>query len=166
MRSSVVRRPATVAMAAILFALAGCASRVAVTRMVNGNYHLKCTAPLPVCLNHAQGVCSNNRYIVVRAADIHDYHGTLQAHMEVRTSEAIVSCGERTKLGPHLDPMAMPPAPDCEPVAPARPCIPGATQTCVGPGACQGGQSCLPDGGGYSPCACTPAAPTPTDRSF
>jgi hypothetical protein len=33
-------------------------------------------------------------------------------------------------------------------------CVPGASQACVGPGGCQGGQVCLPDGGGLGPCDC------------
>lgn len=33
-------------------------------------------------------------------------------------------------------------------------CVPGASVACVGPGACQGGQVCLPDGSGYGPCDC------------
>jgi hypothetical protein len=33
-------------------------------------------------------------------------------------------------------------------------CAPGATQVCVGPGGCRGGQSCLGDGSGFGPCDC------------
>src|SRR4051812_36263938 len=33
-------------------------------------------------------------------------------------------------------------------------CVAGATQTCLGPGACQGAQSCLPNGTSWSPCDC------------
>jgi hypothetical protein len=36
----------------------------------------------------------------------------------------------------------------------ARACVPGATQACVGPAACSGGQSCLPDGSGFGACDC------------
>jgi len=35
-----------------------------------------------------------------------------------------------------------------------RVCAPGATQTCVGPGACSGGQQCLPDGSSWGACQC------------
>lgn len=40
-----------------------------------------------------------------------------------------------------------------------RTCVPGATQACVGPGACSGGQSCLPDGSGFGACDCGAAKP-------
>jgi MYXO-CTERM domain-containing protein len=33
-------------------------------------------------------------------------------------------------------------------------CTPGETQACFGDGACQGGQSCLPDGTGWDACTC------------
>ena len=37
-------------------------------------------------------------------------------------------------------------------------CTPGSTQECVGPGACQGGQSCNADGTGFAPCECAGGA--------
>lgn len=57
------------------------------------------------------------------------------------------------------------PAPATPPPA-ARACIPGSTQACVGPGKCEGGQSCLPDGTAYGPCDCgTLSAPSPSPAS-
>ncbi|HWP04482.1 MAG TPA: hypothetical protein VNN72_02010 [Polyangiaceae bacterium] len=41
-----------------------------------------------------------------------------------------------------------------------RTCVPGATQACVGPAACSGGQSCLPDGSGFGACDCGTAKKT------
>lgn len=43
---------------------------------------------------------------------------------------------------------------DEDPGGAAALCSTGETRTCVGPGACQGGQSCLPDGSGFGPCDC------------
>ncbi len=40
----------------------------------------------------------------------------------------------------------------------ARVCVPGATQACLGPGACAGAQACLTDGTGFGPCDCGSAA--------
>ena len=62
---------------------------------------------------------------------------------------------------------------------PGQACIPGATQECLGAGACRGAQACMMDGRGYGPCDCgtatlpraaglapgdagLPEAPTPT----
>jgi len=38
--------------------------------------------------------------------------------------------------------------------APRQACVPGSTQACVGPGACQGGQACSPDGSTWQLCDC------------
>jgi hypothetical protein len=44
---------------------------------------------------------------------------------------------------------------DSETVAQTKPaCVKGITQSCVGPGGCQGGQACLQDGSGFSSCDC------------
>lgn len=48
------------------------------------------------------------------------------------------------------------------PLAPrALACVPGATQACVGSGACKGGQACRGDGSGFGPCDCGPATHAP-----
>jgi hypothetical protein len=47
-------------------------------------------------------------------------------------------------------------------------CTPNDTRVCYGPGACQGGQYCLPDGSGYSACDCgskgDAGVPPPTQK--
>jgi hypothetical protein len=53
------------------------------------------------------------------------------------------------------------PAVPAEPPAPARSCVPGSTQRCVGPGACDGGQVCSPDGMSFGSCDCGPGAKAP-----
>ena len=47
-----------------------------------------------------------------------------------------------------------PPVASAPPAAPSTACAPNDTRICYGPGACQGGQYCLPDGSGYSACDC------------
>lgn len=55
-------------------------------------------------------------------------------------------------------PPAPPPAEEAPPPStPQLLCVPNSTQECVGPGACRGGQSCLPDGSGYTECDCGPS---------
>lgn len=45
--------------------------------------------------------------------------------------------------------------PPAQPAAPPpKACTPNETRMCYGPGACQGGQYCLPDGSAFSPCDC------------
>lgn len=49
----------------------------------------------------------------------------------------------------------------CGDDSPATVCVSGATQLCVGPGGCTGGQSCLASGTGWNTCQCD--APPPSD---
>jgi pectate lyase len=44
--------------------------------------------------------------------------------------------------------------------APADACIPNETQECLGAGRCEGAQSCLADGSGFTACACGPVTST------
>ena len=46
-------------------------------------------------------------------------------------------------------PAPAPPPPPAPPV-----CVPGATQACLGPGACSGAQACRDDASGFQPCDC------------
>lgn len=46
-------------------------------------------------------------------------------------------------------------------------CVPGVTQACLGPGACNGAQACLDTGLGYGPCDCGPGVtPATSDESI
>lgn len=49
---------------------------------------------------------------------------------------------------PHTDP------PGVSATQPGQACIPGATQECLGAGACRGAQACMMDGRAYGPCDC------------
>lgn len=134
----------------------------------DGTYKLTCEMSLPRCLVSAEEICQGTRYVVIRAADHHDYIGPQisTGDSQVRRSEAVIRCGPRGRplWGSDADPMAAP-----EPASGAdagvisaaggaagtpRVCVPGATQACTGRAACAGGQSCLPDGSGFSPCDC------------
>jgi hypothetical protein len=50
------------------------------------------------------------------------------------------------------------PAPRASAPLPERHCVPGATQACVGPAGCSGGQACLADASGFGACDCGPVA--------
>lgn len=74
-----------------------------------------------------------------------------------------VSPGAQTLVTPApaaLAPVSLPPAV-------ARVCVPGATQECLGPGACKGAQACLEAGQGYGPCDCGtgPSSPSPAPNA-
>jgi hypothetical protein len=126
-------------------------------RQDDGAYRLECKLPLPECLSHVDDICRGSPYDVVSA---HDHRrpvdiavGNVQS--QSWASDAVVRCTTTPALFNFSAPP--PPAPP-PPPKPAPSCVPGATQACVGPGACTGGQACLPDGSGFGPCNCGAAA--------
>lgn len=131
-----------------------CGSTLAFTsrRLDDGSVELRCRTGLAECLAHFDDLCIDSAYEVLSAHDerhpVDVQVGSYQR--QTRSSDAHVRCG---RFAP--PPSAPSPA---APAAPAHACVPGATQTCVGLGACAGGQSCLADGSGFGPCNCAPAA--------
>jgi hypothetical protein len=75
--------------------------------------------------------------------------------------QMVVACGHRAASAAAANPPAPPGVESAAALAttPDRLCVPGATQECLGPGACRGAQACLADGDGYGPCDCGPASP-------
>lgn len=142
-------------------------------RLPDGSYSYKCEDALSVCLSHVDEVCQGGPYEVAGAWDQPNTSGVEENRVETRKSQAIVRClykGEDPRRR-FAKPLATPvnvssapqdlPAPGAAPSSPAPPpparaCVPGATQACVGVGACSGGQACLPDGSAFGPCDCGP----------
>jgi hypothetical protein len=146
-------------------------------RQADGGYQIACKAPLTDCLLQAERTCKADGYTVTVARDLHEMLGsaTGQSQVAVQKSDATFYCGklataserpmielkrERPLAGAksHEEPATAPSAP---PPAPPRTCVPGATQSCVGPGGCSGGQACADDGTHFYPCDCGNPAPPP-----
>ena len=167
----------------VLLVTAGCAKPdVEIRALPNGTRQLTCRHTLPQCLSHVDDVCKGASYEILYATDTQRIYGSPSTNeVESRTSQAVVHC-----LGVHQEPMgeavagasliaaasasakpkAAPSAsgaaaPTAAPAAaPAvRTCVPGATQACVGPAGCSGGQACLPDGSGFGACDCGATKP-------
>jgi len=164
----------------VLLVAAGCAKPdVEIRSLPNGTRQLTCRHTLPQCLSHVDDVCKGASYEILYATDTQRIYGSPSSNeVESRTSQAVVHC-----LGLHQEPMGEAVAgasliaaasasakPSKAPaasgaVAPsvaapaARTCVPGATQACVGPAACSGGQACLPDGTGFGACDCGATKP-------
>lgn len=166
----------------------GVAGTVRTQRLDASTFELECQGPLANCLVEADTLCRGAPYTVLTAQDRRDLYGPSDgpSQVEVRSSTATLRCETRGRvpdgsaspgvekpLPPSRDAAtespapsgASPPAgaPPVEPPAPAPSaaaplCVPGSTQQCVGPGACSGGQACLPDGSGFGPCDCGPAS--------
>jgi hypothetical protein len=155
-----------------------CSHGVGPTRQADGGYQFSCKGPLVDCLKQAERLCREDGYTVTSGHDRREMlgHESGQSQVTVRKSDAIVYCGhtapedERPAIRLQREeaaPAAALPAPAAPaPAAPTRVCVPGATQACVGPGGCSGGQACAADGSQFEACNCskseTPPAAAPS----
>jgi hypothetical protein len=149
----------------VLLGGVACAHRqkVMTERRPDGIVHLTCKMSLADCLYEVENACDHRRYVVLRAFDGRDLKGLVPAQTLVLESEAYVRCGEMTAFGPEnkallATPVCTPPA---VPAVPPRVCAPGATQACVGPAGCSGGQACVADGSRFGTCDCGAPAAVP-----
>lgn len=157
----------------------GCShtSSGAPARQGDGGYQIACKAPLSDCLHQAERTCQEQGYTVTAARDVFERLGaeTGQSTVVMQKSDATFYCGklatsserpmielkrERPLEGSTPKPEAAP-APSVAPPPPPRTCVPGATQSCIGPGGCSGGQACADDGTHFYPCDCGNPPPPP-----
>ena len=146
-------------------------------RLPDGSYAFTCRQGLSTCLSHVDEVCKGGPYEVLSGHEESKMYGSDDYQVEGHRSRAVVRClhpGQSPSVA-HAPSARASAAPRAVPVkastspAPARVCVPGTTQTCVGPAACSGGQACLADGTGFAPCDCgttapSSAAPVTSDR--
>jgi hypothetical protein len=157
-----------------------CATGLPVQReqLADGSHRLTCDTSLSECLFFTREVCREG-YAVISAAEKLQRHGPEPWPSETLSSHAIVRCGSRpAPAGPSAAAPTTAVPPPCTPpttatAAPAVPnaqaapkpggCFPGATQPCVGPGGCAGGQACSADGSAFGTCDCgqRPSPPAP-----
>jgi hypothetical protein len=161
------------ALLCVFFAFVPACHSVAVptVRQPDGSWHLQCGNSLDVCVQKANDVCKNLGYVVLGGMNKRQLYGAElgQSQVEVREAELNIACADRRGDLPKVlvsssVSVASPPrTPDAEPESTAvkkaaTACTPGATQRCVGAGACAGGQSCSADGAGFGLCDCGSAA--------
>ena len=150
----------------------------------DGTYRIDCRQPLERCLGSLEEVCSQG-YEILRAREQKRFYGPNEINEPSLTSYAVARCTSPTSLFGHSDKgggnqaesptsrsVAGAPA-SAEPIE-RKNCVPGASQACVGPGGCRGGQRCLHDGSAFAECDCggppsispppSPAPPTPAER--
>lgn len=125
-----------------------CGSPMKAQRLSDGTWKVTCKSSLEECSRRAPEVCGEADHRIVGGGSENKLYGTPGNQVSVGRSEVIVACD------------AAPGSPGAPPPAEStRVCTPGSTLRCFGPGACSGGQACLPDGSGFGPCDCGPAAP-------
>ena len=162
-----------VAVAGLLLCPLGCAHRAAIQKLDRDTYRVTCPElPLDQCLSEAaNNTCDRRAYFVARGISDVNVRGRSDAPDVATSSEAVIRCAPTQGWGDRAkELMAAAPAGSAVSAVASKPdkprvvCAPGSTQTCVGAGACTGGQACKPDGSGYTPCDCgspAPAAPAP-----
>lgn len=154
-----------------LLLFSGC-SGVQVKQRADGTYTLECSSR-KACLDRAERTCGQEGYTIVGGQSNKKLYGVPGNAKLVGKDEIYVRCNKDRpadtpdpavgswrleKPEGDAQPATSAPSPGAEGVSvktPAAPvCRPGETQRCVGAGACEGGQACLPDGGGFGPCDC------------
>jgi hypothetical protein len=163
---------------AAVCALLGCASsNDGIERLKDGSYRLECRETLADCLALAEQRCSNYGYEVLSGRQENRIFGPEQLQTKYVNSAAIVMCRNANGL---FDDTPQPSSSVARQRMRQQPgkaatCVPGASQSCTGPGGCSGGQSCAPDGVSYLPCDCgapntvqstTPEAPPSTPSAL
>jgi len=143
----------------------------------DGTYRIDCRQPLERCLGSLVEVCSQG-YEILRAREEKRFYGPNDRNEPSLTSYAVARCsspasmfgkseegGKRVESSAPSSPRGLPAGGGPTNDGPAKNCVPGATQACVGPGACHGGQQCLKDGTAFGACDCgepVPKSPLPS----
>jgi hypothetical protein len=134
----------------------------------DGSYDLSCRGRLTSCLKQAERVCGEKGYTVTTAHDVRELlgHKSGQSQIGIESSDATIVCGVVKTEEPirlRREEQQETELPSVAASVPRSACVPGATQACVGPAGCSGGQVCSADGARFEVCDCgaTPPAPPP-----
>lgn len=132
-------------------------------RLKDGSWSFTCERPMDDCVRLAQKKCPNQRFRILDGTSETRVRDALPYEETYHTSRLRLVCTNdgATVLfsldGPQpLQSQAQPRG------VKATLCTRGQTRECVGPGACKGGQMCLPDGTGFGACDCGPTTPDPS----
>jgi hypothetical protein len=138
-------------------------------RLADGSWQITCKLPMDDCIRRTEVLCNDKRYRIVSGQSKNVIRDVPPGTREYRSSELTVVCSDRESD----DKTTEAPAPLVSGPALSRPegglssvCIPGATQSCVGPAGCQGGQACRPDGSGFGGCDCGVTPKPSADAGF
>ncbi len=139
--------------------LAGCTS-IKPQALPDGSYRLLCSSTMSQCLRRAKMFCGDDEFNVAKKSD--DVVYGVEGHSTgAEGAEVHFRCGQPREEAewklPKRKSAAKPPPVSAAKKASApaaKTCTPGITQRCFGPGACEGAQSCLPNGSGWGACDC------------
>jgi hypothetical protein len=129
-------------------------------------WRVECTNSMATCAARADELCGDRGYTILGGQSRKEVYGPEGQQIAQELGELLVQCRQHQRpatpeTGQARSWRLNPPRSGApvELAAPARRpaegvCTPGETQTCVGPGACHGGQACMADGSGFQPCDC------------
>lgn len=143
------------------------ALRVSTVAGDRDTYRISCAHDIAPCRDKALEVCGGD-YDVLEAAGapvepprVSSAPGPSSTGSRYQrpgwVGSVVVACGHAKETA--TEPSVLPAprtatAPGTAQLRPDQLCIPGATQICLGPGACRGAQACASDGRGYTACDC------------
>jgi hypothetical protein len=141
-------------------------------KLNDGSFKVTCELSMDECVRRAGDLCRNQRYRILEGTSetrLRDAPPFERAYHTSRLHLACTNDGADVLFSLDKPASADKPATDAA-KATAPLCSPGETRTCVGAGACQGGQACSADGKSFGACDCGPApaagaaaAPAPAD---
>lgn len=145
-----------------LLLLLGACSAAQEKRLADGSWQIRCGEAMHRCASRADLLCGDDGYEVLGGGTRGRMLGGPNGYRaRVQASELVVRCGPDPVIAPEAEQVPEGARDEGAPrseralgTETAERCMPGATQACVGPGGCSGGQACREDGGGYGPCDC------------
>ena len=140
----------------------------------DGEHSIEWKKGMRACLTQAGEICGDKGYTILRGYSYQKLLGGASSSNRsmVETASVRIVCGiaeevldedvtyELPKRTDAPLPVSGPPGPSS---ARALVCTPGATQLCVGPAACSGGQVCAADGAGFGACDCGTSTTAPSE---
>lgn len=145
-------------------AILGCSPKASTTAGSNQSHIITCGRGMGVCATKATALCGNKGYTILAGVSRYKLLGGSSSSYRNLSeyAELTVLCGlpkdgggEQQQVVDGVPERTEPAGPPSSPSTGAQNlCVPGSTGACIGPGACQGGQSCLESGRGFAPCDC------------
>lgn len=129
------------------------ASEVQSQRLKDGSWNFTCELSMDECVRRVQTSCPQQRFRILEGTSETRLRDAPPFERAYHTSRLHLICtndGANVLLSVGSESTAKSQAPGASTTA----CSIGETRTCVGAGACQGGQACLPDRSGFSACDC------------
>jgi hypothetical protein len=139
----------------------GCSggAQVQSRKLDDGSLSFTCELPMEDCVRVAAERCRYQRFRILEGTSETRVRDVPPMEQSYHTSRLVIACtqdGDNPLISLTAPTPSAKPAPDA-PQTHGPACTIGETRTCVGPGACNGGQACLPDRSGFGPCDCGPA---------